>query len=201
MLLNEEPSEISFKDTHHKTELPHQLKQKEEAELKDIDELKRLETQLLELNSEVKKLMTRFDQHQNKQKENDDQHKKDFSKQVQDLHEKVLTEQKKRQEDQKTLTIRVSKIQDNIQDIVSKSQETVHQTVSKVQETVQQKVSKSDVRDILKAEVSEFRKNMTAATQEMLENSERKLREELSRQHDQREKVGNIYMYASLVSM
>lgn len=80
LLLTEESSDSSFKDTRNTAELPHQLKQKEETELqKDLDELKRLEKQLLELNSEVKRLMTRFDQHQNKQKEIDDQHKKDSS--------------------------------------------------------------------------------------------------------------------------
>lgn len=59
-------------------------------------------------------------------------------------------------------------------------------------------MSKSDVRDIVKAEVSDFRKSTKAATQEMMESSERKLREEVSRQNDQREEVRNVY--ASLVS-
>ena len=196
LLLTEESSESSFKDTRNTTELTQQLKQKEETELqKDSDELKRLEKQLLELNSDVKRLMTRFDQHQNKQKEIDDQHKKDSSEQFKDLHQKVLAEQNRRQEDQKNLALRVGKIQESIQQTISKSQETVHQTVSQVQESVQQKVSKSDVRDIVKAEVSDLRKSTKAATQEMMESSERKLREELSRQHDQREEVRNVYIH------
>ena len=169
LLLTEESSESSFKDTRNTTELTHQLKQKEETEVqKDSDELKRLEK--LELNSEVKRLMTRFDQHQNKQKEIDDQHKKDSSEQFKDLHQKVLAEQNRRQEDQKNLALRVSKIQESIQQTISKSQEKVHQTVSQVQESVQQKVSKSDVRDIVKAEVSDLRKSTKAATQEMMES-------------------------------
>ena len=103
--------------------------------------------------------------------------KLDSSEQFKDLYQKGLEEQNRQQENQKNLALRVSRIQ----------------------KSIQQKVSKSDVRDIVKAEVSDLWKSTKAATQEMMESSERKLREELSRQHDQREEVRN--MCTSLVSI